>query len=150
MEDPAVTLGEGPGFWHGNNLDTASGQFSYHLNNLLAKNKDLKRLEKSVRHNPAREDANQIAAYYLETVDETLTWVRTWLTKHPKRSWQMKTLTPDAQGYWSAEGLQPGGYRVVVRGTILGFDADWEGSADLGPGRTISVALTAPRFFRSR
>jgi hypothetical protein len=134
-------------FTHAGDLDTAGGQYTYQLNNLLDKNKDLKRLEKSVRHNPKPEDANQIATYYLQTVDDALAGVRSWLAKHPNRSWQMKTFGPDAQGFWSAEGLPPGGYEVVVRGTLSGYDADWEGSVDLRPGGTISLPLTRPRFF---
>jgi len=134
-------------FSHANDLNTAGGQYKYQLNNLLEKNKELKRLNKSVRHNPQPEDANQIATYYLQGVDEALTLVRSWLTKHPDRSWQMKTIAPDAQGFWSAQGLLPGGYEVVVRGTVPGYDADWEGTVDLPPGGTISLPLTRPRFF---
>lgn len=141
------SVGREVSFSHANDLDTAGGQYSYQLNNLLEKNKDLKRLEKSARHNPRPEGANQIATYYLQSVDEALTHVRNWLTKHPDRSWQMKTIAPDAQGFWSAEGLPPGGYEVVVRGTLPGYDADWEGSVDLSPGGTISLPLTRPRFF---
>ena len=139
---------EGRRFSHANDNDTAGGQFHYHLNNLLEKNKELKSLQKRVHHNPQPRDANQMAAYYLQSVDEALTRVRSWLTKHPDRSWQMKTIAPDAQGLWSAEGLQPGGYSVVVRGRLPGYDADWEGIVDLAPGRIISLPLTRPRFFR--
>jgi len=137
-------------FSHAKDLDTAGGQYSYQLNNLLDKNKDLKRLEKSARRNPRPEDANQIATYYLQTVDEALAGVRSWLAKHPNRSWQMKTITPDAQGFWSAGGLLPGGYEVVVRGALPGYDADWEGSVDLSPDQTISLPLTRPRFLRRK
>jgi hypothetical protein len=143
------SLGRVP-FLHAYDVDTAGGQFLYEINNLLEKDKNLKRVEKSVRHTHSPEDANQIAAYYLQSVDEALTQVRSWLTKHPDRTWQMKTIAPDAQGFWSAEGLQPGGYQVVVRGTIPGYDADWEGTVDLPPGGTISLPLTRPRFFRPK
>jgi hypothetical protein len=128
--------------------DTAGGQFHLQLNKLLEKNKDLKRLEKTARHNPRPDDANQIAAYFLQSVDEALTWVQGWLTKHPDRAWQMKALTPDRRGLWSAEGLRPGEYEVVVRGKLSGYDADWEATVDLDPGRTVSLPLTRPRFFR--
>lgn len=131
-----------------NNVDTAGGQFRYHLKNLLAKNKELKSLYKSVRQNPRPEAANQIATYYLQSVDEALIQVRSWLTKHSDRTWQMKTVAPDEQGLWSVEGLQPGGYEVLVRGKVSGYDADWEGGVDLAPGRTISLPLTRPRFLR--
>ena len=57
-------------------------------------------------------------------------------------------IAPDAQGFWSAEGLQPGGYSVVVRGRLPGYDADWEEEVDFAAGRTISLPLTRPRFFR--
>jgi hypothetical protein len=139
---------EAGSFSHVNGVDTAGGEFSYHLNNLLAKNKELKNLEKSARHNPRPETADQIAAYYLQSVDEALAQVRSWLTKHPDRNWQMKTVAPDGQGFWSVEDLQSGGYEVVVRGKSSGYDADWEGGVDLAPGRTISLPLTRPRFFR--
>lgn len=118
-------------FSHAEDTDTAGGQFRYHLNKLLAKN---------------NETADQIAAYYLQSVDEALKEVRSWLTKHPDRTWQMKTIMPDERGFWSAEDLQPGGYEVMVRGKGSGQDADWEGSVDLAPGRTISLPLTRPRF----
>src|SRR5439155_2545819 len=64
---------EGRRFSHANDNDTAGGQFRYHLNNLLEKNKELKSLQKRVHHNPQPGDANQIAAYYLQSVDEALT-----------------------------------------------------------------------------
>lgn len=131
-------------FWAG--FDTAGERFSSQLNDLLDKNKDLERLEKSVDHHPRPEDGNRLAKYYLQTVDEALAGVRSWLAKRPKRSWQMKTVTPDAEGFWFAEGLPPGGYKVVVRGTLPGYDADWEGTVDLRPGGTISLPLSRPRF----
>jgi hypothetical protein len=137
-------------FSHVNDVDTAAGQFSLRLNDLLSKNKELKKLEESARRNPRPEAADQIATYYLQTLDEALTQVRSWLTKHPDRSWQMKTVTPDERGFWLIEGLQPGGYEVVARGKCSGYDADWESKADLAPGRTISMPLTRPRFFRTR
>ena len=139
---------EAGSFSHVNDVDTAGGQYSHHLNGLLAKNKELKKLEKSARHNSPPETADRIAAYYLQSVDQALTHVRSWLTKHPDRSWQMKTVAPDLQGFWSVEGLQSGGYQVVVRGKSAGYDADWEGGVDLAPGGTISLPLTRPRFFR--
>ncbi len=137
-------------FSHGNDVGTAGGQFRFKLNNLIEKNEDLKRLQKKAHHNPQPEDANQIADYCLQSVDEALTWVRSWLTNHPDLSWQMKTIASDAQGFWSAEGLQPGEYVVVVRGTFPGYDADWEGTVDLAPGKTISLPLTRPRFIRRK
>jgi hypothetical protein len=140
------SLGRGS-FSIANDVDTAGGQYSYQLNNVLENNKDLKRVEKNVRRNHRPEDANQIAIYYLQSVDEALTRVRSWLAKHPNRSWQMRTITPDAQGFWLAEGLPPGEYEIVVRGTLPGYDADWEGTVDLPPGGTISLPLTRPRFF---
>lgn len=133
---------------HPIDLDTAGRQFRHHLNNLLARNKELKRLQKSVRRDPRPGDADEIAAYYLQSVDEALTRVRSWLTRHPDRSWQMKMVTPDVRGFWSMEGLQPGEYNIVVRGTLAGYDVDWEAGVDLAPGRMISLALTRPRFFR--
>jgi hypothetical protein len=148
MENNADSFEGRPTFWHGNNLDTAGGQFQNQLNNLLEKNKALKSLIKAARHHPGPDDADQIAAYYLQSVDEALIWVRGWLAKHLDRSWQMKTIVPDGRGFWSAESLQPGGYDVVVRGKLSGHDADWEGTVDLGPGRTISMPITRPRFFR--
>jgi len=135
-------------FSHVNDVDTAGGQFSHHLNDALAKNKELKSLEKSARKNPQPETADQIAAYYLQSVDETLAQVRGWLAKHPDRSWQMRSLTPDGQGFWSVEDLKPGGYEVVARGKCSGYDADWEGGVDLDAGKTISLPLMRPRFFR--
>jgi hypothetical protein len=139
---------QGGSFSHANDVDTAGGQFRWQLNNLLDKNKELKSLEKSARQNPRPEAANQIAAYYLQSVDDALAQVRNWLTKHPDRAWQMKTVEPDGKGSWSAEGLKAGGYEVVVRGKLSGYDADWEASVDLAPGRVISLPLTQPRFFR--
>jgi hypothetical protein len=141
---------EGGSFSHVNDVDTAGGQFHYHLHNLLAKNKELNSLVKSTRHHPRPEAADQIAAYYLQSEDEALAQVRSWLTKHPDRTWQMTTIAPDAQGFWSVEGLQPGGYKVVVRGKFSGYDANWGGAVDLSPGRTIFLPLTRPAFFRHK
>jgi|GEM_PF-1557622 len=67
--------------------------------------------------------------------------------RHP-RSWQFRTVTPDSRGFWSAEGLRPGGYEIVVHGKVGGYDADWEYGLDLDAGQTISLPLTSPRFFR--
>jgi hypothetical protein len=139
---------EAGSFSHVGDADTAGGQFRSYLNNLIAKNKELKSLEKSARSSPRPDTLDQIAAYYLEGVDGALTQTRSWLTKHPDRNWQMKTVSPDGQGFWSVEGLQPGGYEIVVRGSSSGYDADWEGGVDLAPGNAISLPLTQPRFFR--
>lgn len=135
-------------FSHVSDVDTAGGQFRYQLNNLLAKNKELKSLTKSAHQNPGPETADRIAAHYLQSVDEALTQVRGWLTKHPDRAWQMKTVSPDAQGFWFIEGVQPGGYEVVVRGKFSEYDADWEGEVDVAPSKIISLRMMRPRFFR--
>jgi len=138
-------------FSHELDLGTAGGQFAYHLNRLLARNKGLKRLEKNARKesNPRKrmEDALQIGRSHLQSTDEALALVRAWLAKHPGRSWQMETVTPNGQGLWSAPGLQPGSYEIVVRGRVLGYDADWEAAVDLEPGKTLSIPLTQARFF---
>lgn len=132
-------------------LGTAGGQFAYHMHRLLSRNKDLKRLMKYARKesDPRQrmEDALQIGRSYLQTTDEALALVRAWLAKHPGRSWQMETVMPNGQGLWSAAGLQPGSYEIVVRGRVLGYDADWEASVDLEPGKTLSIPLTQARFF---
>ncbi len=141
---------EASSFSHVSNADTAGGQFSGQLNNLLAKNKELKNLQKSARQNSQPDTADQIAVVYLQSVDESLARVRSWLTKHPERTWQMKAVAPDEQGFWSVEGLLPGGYEVVVRGKVSGYEADWEGSVDLAPGGTVSLPLTRPRFVRNK
>jgi hypothetical protein len=133
-------------FTHATDPDTAGGQFHYHLNDLLLKNKELQSLQKSAGKNPQPGTAGQIATYYLQAVDEALTEVRNWLTKHADRAWQMKTFTPNAQGIWVAEGLVPGGYEVLVRGKFSKYDADWESGVDLSPGGAISLPLTQPRF----
>ncbi len=137
-------------FSHVYDVDTAAGQFHYQLSKLLAKNKELKSLEKSERQNPQPEIVDQIAAYYLQSVDEALTQVSSWLTKHPNRTWQMRTVAPNAQGFWLVEGMPFGSYDVVVRGKFSGYDADWEGGGDLAPGRPISLPMTQPRFFRRK
>lgn len=135
-------------FSHVTDTDTAGGQYTHELNDILAKSKDLKDLEKNARKNPRPEAADQIASYYLQSVDEALSRLGSWLAKHPDRAWQMKTTTPNADGLWSVTGLNPGGYEIVVRGKFSGYDADWEAAVDLAPGRTISLPLTQPRFFR--
>jgi len=129
-------------------LDTAGRQFSYHLNNLLAKNKELKRLQKSVRRNPQPGDADAIAGEYLWSVDEAFNRTREWLAKHPDRSWQMHAVALDPRGSWLIEDLRPGSYRVVVRGRSAGYDADWEASVDVVAGNIASVTWTHPRFLR--
>ena len=139
---------KGTSFSHVLDTDTAGGQYTYELNNALAKNKDLKNVEKNARKNPRPEAADQIAAYYLQSVDEALSKLGIWLAKHPDRAWQMKMTTPNADGLWSAAGLNPGGYEIVVRGKLSSYDADWEAEADLAPGETITLPLTQPRFFR--
>ena len=109
-------LMEGRSFSHGMNVDTAGGQFTFRLNSLIAKNEDLKNVEKTARRNPAPEAADQIGTYYLNSVDEALADVRVWLTKHPDRTWQFHKVAPDGHGLFSAEDLPPGGYVIVVRG----------------------------------
>jgi len=141
---------EAGSFSHENNADTAGGQFREKFNNMLSKNKDLKNLQKSARQNPQADAPDQIAAVYLQSVDESLTQVRNWLTKHPDRTWQMKAVGTDEKGLWSVEDLSAGGYEVVVRGKVTGYDADWEGNVDLAPGRTVSLPLTRPRFLRMK
>lgn len=137
-------------FSHTSNLDTAGGRFREQLNSLFAKNKELKNLQKSSRQSTQPDVADQIATIYMQTVDESLAQVRSWLDKHADRAWQMKSVTPDERGVWAIDGLSAGTYELVVRGKISGYDADWEGSVDLAPGRTVSLPLTRPRFFRNK
>ena len=137
-------------FSHVNDDGTAGGRYRNILSNLLDKNRDLKRLFKEVQHNPDPEIASRIATYYLQSEDEALAQISSWLAEHQNRSWQMRTIVPDAEGFWSAEGLQPGEYEVVVRGKFPGFDAEWEASVDVSPGQTISLPLTRPRFVRHK
>jgi len=129
-------------------VDTAGGQFMYLLNNLLARDKELKNLTKSARKNPGPVAADQIAARYLRSVDDALTQARDWMTKHPDRTWQMATAAADERGFWTVEALRPGEYEVVARGKILGNDADWESGANVEPRRTNYLPLIQPRFFR--
>ncbi|MGH9405053.1 MAG: hypothetical protein ACRD3D_04350 [Terriglobia bacterium] len=129
-------------------LSTAGGQYSNELDDLLAKNKDLKKLEESARRHPQPHEADQIAAYYLATVDEALAKAQSWLEKHPNRAWEVRTLAPDERGRWSFASLPAGEYEIVGRGEISGHDADWEATVYLPQGRSISVPLTRPRFFR--
>lgn len=83
-------------------------------------------------------------------ITASLAQVRSWLDKHADRAWQMKSVTPDERGVWAIDGLSAGSYELVVRGKISGYDAGWEGSVDLAPGRTVSLPLTRPRFFRNK
>jgi len=122
--------------------DTAGRHFTEELHKLLGPlNKQMKELTKDRR-------ADVIARLYLAATDQALAATTEFVTRHPQKAWQVRTIEPDAEGFWSAEGLKPGGYAILVRGAIAGHDADWEGSVDVDRGQTISVPLTTPRFFR--
>lgn len=129
-------------FTHRYDTDTAGGQYKYKLEKLDASaNKQVKTLAKSGQ-------SDQIAKIYLGSVDAALAAVSAWASKHPDRAWQVRTVTPDAEGFWSTDDLPPGSYEIVARGAVRGHDADWEASVDLDSGKTISLPLTRPRFFR--
>lgn len=135
-------------FSHDLDGHTAGRQFAVLLNKFLEKNRALKKLAKKAGDNPTPDAADQISTLYLATVDDALNEVRTWLSRHQKWSWQLKTLTTDARGQWGADNLQPGTYTIVARGKIYGYDGYWEARVDLPPGATISAPLTRPRFLR--
>jgi len=129
-------------FTHRYDTDTAGGQYKYKLEKLVGSaNKQVKTLAKSGQ-------ADEIAKIYLGSVDAALAAVSEWANKHPDRAWQVRTVTPDTQGFWSTDDLPPGSYEIVVRGAVGGHDADWEASVGLDSGKTISLPLTRPRFFR--
>jgi len=129
-------------FTHRFDTDTAGGQYTYRLQKLLAPaTKQVKALAKNGQR-------DEIARLYLGSVDGSLAAVTGWVSKHPDRSSQLRTVRPDAQGLWSLDGLNAGSYEIVVRGTVAEKDADWEASVDLHPSQTMSLSLTTPRFFR--
>lgn len=133
----------GRSFTHHAATDTAGGTFTYKLHELLGPvNKQVKKLANAGQ-------TDEIARLYLAALDEAIAATTDWVTNHPDKAWQVRTIAPDADGFWSAEGLNPGSYAIVARGVIAGHDADWEGTVDLAPGRTISMPLTSPRFSRS-
>jgi hypothetical protein len=133
-------------FTHAYDTDTAGGQFHDRKNKSLSSDKELKTLMKSTRHAPLPEAADEIAAHYLQSLDQALAATSEWVAKHPKNAWQLRVITPDAQGSWSVGGLEPGSYEIVIRGRIAGYDADWEAGVDLAPGETVSLPLVRPRF----
>jgi hypothetical protein len=105
--------------------------------------KNVKEIEKT---NSQGEWAGKIAEYYLKSRDAGLAAANEWVGKHPDKSWQIRTATPDERGLWSAQDLKPGTYDIVVRGHVGGRDGCWEATVDLRPGETKSLPLDRPRF----
>jgi hypothetical protein len=82
-------------------------------------------------------------------MDEAISRVQLWVKKHANHAWQTETLTPNRQGFWSAERLQPGRYKVVARGRFSRFDAVWERIVELPPRGTFSLPLMRPKFIHA-
>jgi hypothetical protein len=82
----------------------------------------------------------------IHVMDEALTGVRDWAATHPELGWEFKVLKADTRGSWSAEGLRPGAYQVVARGSISGRQAGWHALAIVGPRKTLTVRLPRPNY----
>jgi hypothetical protein len=131
-------------FTHRRTVDTAGGLFNYRYNVLLDHDEELKAEKKAP---PSDERAIKIAEHALKDEDEAVTQAQDWIAKHPSEAWQLSIITPDEQGLWTADGLRPGSYEIIVRGVVSRMDADWNFSYDLEPGKVYSLE-SPPRFFR--
>lgn len=134
---------------YGPREDTAGNYYQDQNNKVMGPvSKEIKALTKNKDPQAAAANADKIAELVLRGIDQALAATRDWAEKHPKKAWQIRSLAPDAQGVWAADNLQPGSYEIVIRGTVAGRDLDWEASVDLHSGKTISLPLDRPRFFR--
>src|SRR5260370_1060321 len=84
----------------------------------------------------------------LSDEDAALADLNKWVAKHPKDAWEAVIVTADEQGRWAADGLRPGSYRIVIRGTVSKLDADWGYILDLEPGKALVLDPMQPKFFR--
>ena len=110
--------------------------------------KEFEALKKLEKEGSTRDRADQLAKYYLSSVDDGLAASVEWTARKSNRAWQIRASTPDAQGYWSIEGLPSGSYLIVARGTIAGYQAVWEADSDLEPERPVSLKLHSPLYLR--
>ena len=108
--------------------------------------------EKLRKQHIAEETPEQRAAeleqQYLHSVDQALAAAAAWATRNERKSWQFSVLVPDRGGFWSREGLPPGQYTIIGRGTLGNLDAEWETRAEVRPGETLSMILTKTRVAR--
>lgn len=126
---------------------TAGGHFRNTYNNLIAHDKELQALRKS-KGKADDQQAIAIADRVLSDEDAALADLNKWVARHPNDAWQAVIVAPDEQGRWEADGLHPGSYRIVIRGTVSKLDADWEYIRDVEPGKSLALVPMQPKFFR--
>ena len=130
-------------FTHHPTLYTAGGVFSHRYIELTEHDKILKVKDKTP---PTDEQALEMAERSIKYVDQALAETVDWASKHPKDAWTLLVITPDEQGAWTAHGLKPGSYDVIVRGMVSQLDAAWFFDYDVEPEKTYSLE-NQPRFF---
>lgn len=135
-----------PAFARETSTDTAGAQFRLRFNQLLNSDRELKNLEKHTRKGHEGETANQIAELAMRDLDHALGATRDWLARHPDFAWQMRTVSLNRRGEWTASELDPGPYEIVARGKIAQYDADWEATVNLRSEMTLTLPMTTPRY----
>jgi hypothetical protein len=135
--------------------DTAGWNFKTTENKLYdSTRKESKALIKAAKQAPSAEAASAVAGYSLRITDQALTVTTEWVARHPAKSWQMKIITPDAQGFWRLEGLPSGSYEIIARGVVKTpdgvVDAEWGASIDLPIlDRVQTVSMLEPKVLRT-
>jgi len=74
---------------------------------------------------PADQREDDYAQYYLEAVERGLKAASDETAKHGM-GWRMITVSVAEDGRWSQSGLRVGDYKIIARGKLGAFDAEWE------------------------
>jgi hypothetical protein len=86
----------------------------------------------------------QLNGYYTRCGDVAVAKTMAWAQKHPRENWQIRLVASDSDGRWSATGLHPGHYILVMRATFGDIDAY---SLDTDPPRVApGQTQTAPQL----
>jgi hypothetical protein len=128
-------------FTHQQTVDNAGGYFNYRYTQLIDHDPEFKQKSKTPPLS-----VFQAEAHLLELEDDAIAATMDWVRQHHKEAWQVLVVTPDEQGLWTADGLLPGSYEIIIRGRLSRQDALWVFSVDLEPKQTRTLE-DQPRFF---
>ena len=134
-------------------VDSAALQFENQIGRFLAQDKkSMQSLvaaakDKSTNDTEKQESLNQYKGYMIRATDQALAATMAWAQAHSNKTWQVKTLTPEADGTWSINDLIPGTYHIIVRARFGDYDADWEAGITVKPSETFTIPDGPPGLF---
>jgi hypothetical protein len=131
----------------GDYIDSAVLEFENQLASSLAKFKKLAKSyeqglqaqSKDLTGEQTEDNINLLRGFMLQNDDQALAATMEWAQKQRKKSWQVKIITPEADGKWFVGDLTPGIYMIFVRAQFGKYDVEWKAEMHVKPNQTLTM-----------